>query len=185
MRDNIEKIGGYETFLRQAGAIIIISAQLLAVQEWFFSRSNGDVDCDVFVGRRPKVHLEVRATHTQSHLRVPFGWGFSQMSHVNNVEIRDPNMSTAKSKPGLAAFPSSVQQTIKFASQTVTRTGAIRGSVPASANEFFSASALQPPLNAINPIDPKCQLARQLLGACPIPVHGGRNEPAILIATLC
>ena len=43
--------------------------------------SNGDV----VVGRRPKVYLEVRT------FRVSFGWGFSQMSHVNNVEIRDPN----------------------------------------------------------------------------------------------
>ena len=76
------------TYLRLAGAVnnkcINLGCAGMAL-----SGSNDDE----FVGRRPKVYLAVRTIH----LRVSplwsgsLGWGFSQMSHVNNVEIRDPN----------------------------------------------------------------------------------------------
>lgn len=48
--------------------------------------------------------------------------------------------SASKSKPGIESFPASVKKVLEFASQTVSRNGAVQGTIPASAKEFFSSS---------------------------------------------
>lgn len=45
--------------------------------------------------------------------------------------------SSAKSKPGVASFPGPVQKMLKFASQSVTKTGTVMGDITAVAKEFF------------------------------------------------